>query len=331
MFRQTGLDTEAQALLRVLDSGDVHGLRTLSERAAGRALRSADDLAVLARHVVLVRELISTGYLQTSPRGDSISLSLSRRGQKAVQRGSSARRMMPLGWTLGASLLASGVMGCAPMPMTHPYQSRPLLMGEPMLTGLAQVRDPVSGSDYYAPCNPCSMPSPKTPVSEASEPETIQMAQVPESVSEPQKEPASNIKTSETVRVVPEDVPVPVSLARVDPAPVHTLLFGSASSALDAEALQLIEALLPQAQQAASIRIRGRTDATGQSAGNRALALARAWRVRQALVSRGIDARKLKVFYCTRCYVSGNDTEQGRQANRRVEIEFRMSAADRRR
>ena len=330
MFRQPGLDVEAKVLLRALSSGEAHGLRALSERAVGRALRSADDVAVLARHVVLVRELISAGYLQVSPHRDSVLLSLSQRGQKLLRQNREPWTR-PLRWTLGSSLLAAGVMGCAPMTMTHPYQPRALLMGEPVLTGLAQVRDPVSGSDYYAPCNPCSMPSPKTPVTEVLAPEPIRGAQVPEQVTGAQKESASSIKTSDAVRVVPEDVPAPVSLARVDPEPVRTLLFGSASSVLDAEALQQIEALLPQAQEAASIRIRGRTDATGQLAGHRALALARAWRVRQALVSRGIDARKLKVFYCTRCYVSGNDTAQGRQANRRVEIEFRMPTADRRR
>ena len=82
--------------------------------------------------------------------------------------------------------------------------------------------------------------------------------------------------------------------------------------------------LLPLAMKAERVFIRGRTDSTGTVAGNRALAIARAATVRAAFASGGVDPRKLKVSYCVTCFVASNDTEAGRSANRRVEVELVM-------
>ena len=57
------------------------------------------------------------------------------------------------------------------------------------------------------------------------------------------------------------------------------------------------------------------------------LVIARAETVRAAFVGNGVDLRKLKVTYRTTCFVAPNDTEAGCSANRRVEIELMMPAA----
>jgi hypothetical protein len=68
---------------------------------------------------------------------------------------------------LAAALAAAG---CANAP---PAQVKRPLMGYPMPVGLQQVRDDLGGI-YFAPCNPCLEPSPKTPVlGSGAAPETV--------------------------------------------------------------------------------------------------------------------------------------------------------------
>ncbi|EBB4596092.1 OmpA family protein, partial [Salmonella enterica] len=100
--------------------------------------------------------------------------------------------------------------------------------------------------------------------------------------------------------------------------------FSSSVANLNDEAKRSLSELLPLAMTAERVLIRGRTDSTGTVAGNRALAIARAATVRAAFARGGVDPRKLKVSYCVTCFVASNDTEAGRSANRRVEVELVM-------
>ena len=328
MRKRGGLDADALALLRVLYHGEIRGLRQLSEQAAGRCLRQGQDVETLARHAAVVRDLIGAGYVRSIPENGSLRLSLSRRGAKVLRPGWSPRQRR-LGWAFGSSVLAAGVMGCAPMPMAQ-YQPSALLMGEPMISGLEQVRDPVTGAEYFMPCNPCMVPTPKTPIAPMPAQADGYGRENP-----PQIQPMRSSDSSLARQVQPDSAPAVLPRAQDESEPTgkaakaattisYTVFFDSSSIRLDDESIREIEALLPLAHQAASIRIKGRTDATGRAAENRSLALARASRVRSALIAHGVDARKLKVFYCTRCHVSENDTEQGRRANRRVEIDILM-------
>lgn len=320
MLNRPELDAEALALLRALRTGRVRGIRALSERLSGRSLRAPADVAVLARHAAIIRMLIDAGYLKTVPQAQSVVLGLSWRGRWAIR---SVNRM---GWAVGSSMLAAGVAGCSPMPL-EPYQPRVMLMGAPVLTGLAQVRDPVTGSDYFAPCDPCAVPTPKTPVGQvisegkggitslSNPPDPAILAQDSGSVSRETRPPAH------LIRPVGEDAePVTRQVGVVSRA----LFFDSASAHLDEGARQEIEALVPLARQARFIHVRGRTDSTGAIQANRALALARAIQVRRVLLAHGIEASKVKVFYCTHCHVADNHSEAGRRTNRRVEIELKM-------
>lgn len=342
MSKHPDLNGTALALLRALDRGEVRGIRVLSERAAGRPLGGAADLDVMREYLGETRHLIDRGFLSRKPAGTSIRLSLTRKGRRALHPGTPFWPA-PVTLALGASLLAAGVTGCAPMP---PEQPRALLMGAPVLTGLAQVRDPQTGTDYFVPCNPCAAPTPKTPMLGSAD-------VAPEANGKPAARPQPSILAKLDAHTVatlamPAEVDAipagsaqltddvrPVTVVAVGPAtaaPVavtasrslRSLPFSSSVANLNDEAKRGLSELLPLAMTAERVLIRGRTDSTGTVAGNRALAIARAAAVRAAFASGGVDPRKLKVSYCVTCFVASNDTESGRSANRRVEVELVM-------
>lgn len=89
-----------------------------------------------------------------------------------------------------------------------------------------------------------------------------------------------------------------------------------------------VKELVPLAKQAQKVYVRGRTDARGNVQANRKVALNRAYTVRTAFARSGVPSAKVRVSYCTACYIATNSTEQGRRANRRVDVEFIMPAEE---
>ncbi|MCA1999450.1 MAG: OmpA family protein [Hyphomicrobiales bacterium] len=85
-----------------------------------------------------------------------------------------------------------------------------------------------------------------------------------------------------------------------------------------------VKELLPIAKKAQKVYVRGRTDGVGNTAMNRKVAHDRAYTVYKAFRKGGIEQRKLRLTYCTQCFVAANDTEEGRRLNRRVEVEMIM-------
>lgn len=76
------------------------------------------------------------------------------------------------------------------------------------------------------------------------------------------------------------------------------------------------------------LTIAGFTDDIGSDAYNEKLALRRAEAVRDFLVSQGVPADQISLKGEGRCcYVAQNDTEEGRQQNRRVEIRVEAAIA----
>jgi outer membrane protein OmpA-like peptidoglycan-associated protein len=70
----------------------------------------------------------------------------------------------------------------------------------------------------------------------------------------------------------------------------------------------------------ARIRVSGHTDNLGNPKKNQALSEARAKSVRDYLMARGIDGSRIEaVGYGDQQPVASNDTEEGRQQNRRIE------------
>lgn len=101
------------------------------------------------------------------------------------------------------------------------------------------------------------------------------------------------------------------------------VLFDSASAALKPGSERALEALaaLMQNSPERPIAIEGFTDATGSPEANRRLSEARAVAVKQALVQRGVDAARIQTRGQGPAFpIASNETEIGRQLNRRVEI-----------
>lgn len=71
-----------------------------------------------------------------------------------------------------------------------------------------------------------------------------------------------------------------------------------------------------------TISVSGHTDNVGPESRNRTLALSRAEAVKEYLVREGIDHRRIRTYgYGSTQPMTGNDTQEGRAANRRVEVE----------
>jgi outer membrane protein OmpA-like peptidoglycan-associated protein len=72
-----------------------------------------------------------------------------------------------------------------------------------------------------------------------------------------------------------------------------------------------------------SIEISGHTDNVGSAASNKTLSQNRANAIRQALINKGIDAKRVTAHgYGLEQPIATNDTEEGRQINRRVEFKI---------
>ena len=110
-----------------------------------------------------------------------------------------------------------------------------------------------------------------------------------------------------------------------------TINFATGQFELDTESRHIINSqVLPQLQMAGGmyVRVEGNTDNVGSSAGNRALSEKRAKAVLDALVAKGIDARRINAKGNGDANpVASNKTVDGRAANRRTDILFISGAA----
>src|SRR6202034_80974 len=103
------------------------------------------------------------------------------------------------------------------------------------------------------------------------------------------------------------------------------VLFDTASDTLKPgadEALNRVSQFL-QSQPAVKLRIEGHTDSRGSESYNEALSQRRAQAVARALMDRGVDPSRLQaVGRGMEVPVATNDSAEGRQQNRRVELIF---------
>jgi outer membrane protein OmpA-like peptidoglycan-associated protein len=106
----------------------------------------------------------------------------------------------------------------------------------------------------------------------------------------------------------------------------NDVLFDVNSSALDGQGrttLDDVSGVLNQYPKTAVV-IQGHTDSTGSEELNQSLSERRAGSVRGYLVNRGVDADRLAAIGYGETYpVASNDSESGRQQNRRVDILLR--------
>lgn len=322
MAAHNSLTVLERSLVRALQNGPVVGLRALAERAEGRALTSTSDLLVLTRSTAAMRELMDRGLIAKAATTRTIQLSMTRAGRRAISNPTPFfSEVSRLALALASATALVAVAGCA-VPET--VQLRKPLMGFPTVTGLAQVRDALTGAAYFVPCDPCAGPSVKTPVAVIAEERSQPIAPI---ATVPQKQDL--IATLAVPVAPPAAIPAPIP-ARIEPKTVATaapavaapqvFLFGNSAAKLDAEALASLKAYAKKTGLASSFEVRGQTDNTGTADGNKRLALARAQTVRSALISAGVAAAKIKTSSCIDCFVASNDTEEGRHQNRRAEL-----------
>lgn len=84
----------------------------------------------------------------------------------------------------------------------------------------------------------------------------------------------------------------------------------------------ILTKLIDSANQANRVNIKGFTDSFGSLAENQRVAMNRALAAKKYLIMKGVEEAKIKASGLTGQYISSNETEAGRSANRRVEIEF---------
>lgn len=105
--------------------------------------------------------------------------------------------------------------------------------------------------------------------------------------------------------------------------------FSFASAELDAQARETLDHLIPQLPGVQSLTLKGYTDSIGAAAVNQRLSLQRAESVRDYLLREALaPAPTISVEgHGACCFIATNGTPQGRQSNRRVEIQldFRRS------
>ena len=123
---------------------------------------------------------------------------------------------------------------------------------------------------------------------------------------------------------LPEDKrPEPITvLARNEAVAINNLLFETASDVIMPSSLPELKRIAQFIQTYGfAVRLAGHTDNIGKAEDNKDLSQRRAESVKRQLVAFGCDAEKIRAFgYGDTKPVADNATEEGRQANRRVEI-----------
>lgn len=135
---------------------------------------------------------------------------------------------------------------------------------------------------------------------------------------------------SAPVPVVQQALPEIVETPRGPSLTIDDVLFDFDESGLKTEASQLIEVATSYLQDNPqySAVIEGHADNTGDDTYNHELSLQRSQSVLNALTNTGISEQRLSsAAFGEERPIASNDTQTGRQANRRVEIIFSDGAA----
>jgi outer membrane protein OmpA-like peptidoglycan-associated protein len=112
------------------------------------------------------------------------------------------------------------------------------------------------------------------------------------------------------------------ALARTDANVVWTLSFGFNSSRIDATPEEL-QRVVDAARTAAYVVVKGRTDGLVETPGESAIARRRMAAMYAVLLKGGVDPHKIALQYQpVGDRVADNDTNEGRAANRRAEVEL---------
>lgn len=223
----------------------------------------------------------------------------------------------------GAALVVSGCMSMHSQDAQAPTRSQ--LVAVHIQQARAQ-----DGAPYFRQCNPCEPITPKTAVASATTSSDVigEMGSVQERIevaSAIQQERAKATRAAiATVTQPGGDLNQALKLDTEFASAKRIVPFSFAAGELGPQGRAMVAQMLPFAKEAQRLYVRGRTDSSGRAEANKLLAIARATKVRGEFVKGGVDQKKIKTTYCTTCYVASNDTDAGRRANRRVEIELVM-------
>jgi outer membrane protein OmpA-like peptidoglycan-associated protein len=210
--------------------------------------------------------------------------------------------------------------GCAALSIDRAKEPSAPLPSRPRLIGgsIAQLQYGHGAPFQVCVGNTCPKPTRKSLASAAprSDTDTVGMSAVaPTIVAAPSLELSATLSRAEGDK------------APVEPRPKTVMItFASGAAVLTPAARKVLDAAAPDARAAEMIEIRGRTDELGGAQLNDALARNRALAVRDYLHQKQLPEQTLirVSFKGACCYVAGNDTPEGRAANRRVEIEFKQ-------
>jgi len=279
-----------------------------------------------ARVAVALRGLVQEGLAHKFHCEQVRGYRLTAAGKRLMRR--TAKTKHPYSTAIIGSCGVAGaafvVSGC----MSMHGQETPA-RGQPVTVHIQQARAQ-DGTTYFRQCNPCEPITPKTAVATATTSGDAigEMGSVQERVevaSAIQQERAKATRAAiATVAQPGGDLNQALKLDTEFASAKRIVPFSFAAGELGPQGRAMVAQMLPFAKEAQRLYVRGRTDSSGRAEANKLLAIARAAKVRGEFVKGGVDQTKIKTTYCTTCYVASNDTDAGRRANRRVEIELVM-------
>lgn len=213
--------------------------------------------------------------------------------------------------------------GCAALAArSAPTTSQVLHRSSPVQLAIAQLRHGAHASFELCPIDACPKPTPKTLGSRNEVPATSMPLAATSSPPPPSARP---LPPALIARAAPGPLQ-PVQTPQASPTAIKTMAvtFASGSALLTVSAQRQLAVILPDARRSPVIEIRGRTDELGSAALNEVLARNRALAVRDYLRAQNLaeGATVRLSFRGACCYVAGNETAEGRAANRRVEVEW---------
>lgn len=208
--------------------------------------------------------------------------------------------------------------GCAALSVDRSNEPIAPPPNRPRLARLAIAQLRYGNSAPFQLCvgDACPTPTNKTFASatQGSNTDTVAIAADVLTIAAPAPDPAATLLQAEA------------SIPAVEASPeIVMITFASGAATLSPAARKTLDAALAQARAAETIEIRGRTDELGSAGLNDVLAQNRALAVRDYLRRKQLPEQTLirVSFKGACCYVAGNDTAEGRAANRRVELEFK--------
>ena len=238
-------------------------------------------------------------------------------------KGCTVHRFVPL--ALAVVMVSPPLLaGCAALAArSAPATSQVLHRSPPVQLAIEQVRHGANAPFELCPIDACPKPTPKTLSGRGEAPVTpMPLA----AVSSPTPPSVGSLPPALIAPVSPVPLQPVHQTPQASPTAIKTIVvtFASGSALLTAAAQRQLAVILPDARRSPVIEIRGRTDELGSAGLNEVLARNRALAVRDYLRAQNLpEVTTVRLsFKGACCYVAGNDSAEGRAANRRVEIEW---------